>query len=478
MKVPRVALALALSLGLAACRPTSVTRAAPDTAPAPYDLSGRGERLNVIVVSMDALRYDRTGLGPTPTRWTPHLDRFAREAVVFHRAVSAAPWTVPSHMAMWTGRWPTRHGMVNKFRPDPATGATVDATLDPSIETFPERLRASGYTAVAFTGGAGVSARFGFGRGFETYLDDRRFAGMEHSLPPAVAWLRARERSGATQPFFLFLHGYDVHGQHPLEGVTRAEVAPDYPGPLDGSIEENARLREGGLAVIRSPGDPASLAGVITAEDGRFLRDVYDRKVEQADRRLGAFLDELRARDLLDRSIVAVVSDHGDEFLEHGHFDHGHTLFEEQLHVVMMVRFPHGAGRRDVRAPVRTIDLFPTVFHALGLRGPAGVDGASLLPLAAGRAVAERPIFAETDYRLFVHHRMVRVGDHKLIVDLGDGQASLYNLADDPGEQTDLSAREPALRATLERTLDAWLAAQGTRRDALRGRHEQHITVF
>jgi arylsulfatase A-like enzyme len=301
---------------------------------------------------------------------------------------------------------------------------------------------------------------------------------MEHSLPPAVAWLRARERSGATRPFFLFLHGYDVHGQHPLDGVTRAEVSPGYQGPLDGSIAENARLREGGLAVIRSPGDAASLAGVITAEDGRFLRDVYDRKVEQADRRLGAFLDELRARDLLDRSIVAVVSDHGDEFLEHGHFDHGHTLFEEQLHVVMMIRFPHGAGRRDVRALARTIDLFPTVFHALGLRGPGGVDGASLLPLVAGAAVVDRPVFAETDYRLFVHHRMVRVGDHKLVVDLGDDQASLYNLADDPGERTDLSAREPDLRATLERTLDAWLAAQGTRRDAFRGRHERHITVF
>jgi arylsulfatase A-like enzyme len=466
----RLARALLFTLSLAACRGVvPVAQSRPTPSP---------PRLNLILVSMDALRYDRTGLGPSPTRWTPHLDRLARESVVFHQTVSAAPWTVPSHMAMWTARWPTRHGMVNKFRPDPATGRTVDATLDPSIETWPERLRASGYTLAAFTGGAGVSARFGFGRGFDTYVDDRRFAGMEHSLPPCLAWLQARVRAGERAPFFLFLHGYDVHGQHPLEGMTRAEVAPTYRGRLDGSIEENARLREGGLAVIRSPGDAASLAGVIDADDARFLRDVYDRKVEQADRRLGAFLDALRSLDLLDRSIVAVVSDHGDEFLEHGHFDHGHTLFEEQLHVVMMVRFPRGEGRRDVRAPVRTIDLFPTLFDALSLRGPDGCDGASLLPVARGATPDERPIFAETDYRLFVHHRMARMGDYKLILNLGNNRASLYHLGDDPGELHDLSASEPDRRAALERVLDDWLVAQGTRRDAFRGRHEPPITVF
>lgn len=456
-------LVLAASL-LAACAGPRATVVRPPTAP-------RAPR-NVIVISLDAVRYDRTGLGRAPTPFTPNLDRFARDAVVFHQAVSAAPWTVPSHMAMWTGRWPTRHGLVNKLRPDPTTGATVDATLDPSIETFPDRLRAAGYTAVAFTGGAGVSGRFGFGRGFATYLDDRRFAGMDYSAPPAVAWLRARSPNAG--PFFMFLHGYDVHGQSPLPGLDRAAIAPGYRGVLDGSIEENARLREQGLGVIRTPGEAASLRGVIDADDGRFLRDVYDRKLALADQRFGAFVDELRARDLLDRSIVAVVSDHGDEFMEHGHIDHGHTLYEEQLHVVMMIRYPHGEGRRAVHAPARTLDLFPTIFDALGLRGPEGVDGESLRV----DPPATRPVFAESDYRLFVHHRMVRVGDHKLVVDLGDNQVSLFDLARDPGETHDLAAREPDRRAALERTLDAWLARQGTRRDAFLGVREAHITVF
>ena len=427
---------------------------------------------NVIVISLDAVRYDRTGLGPAPTPWTPNLDRFARDAVVFHQAASAAPWTVPSHMAMWTGRWPTRHGLVNKLRPDVATGGTVEATLDPAIETFPDRLRAAGYTAVAFTGGAGVSGRFGFGRGFATYLDDRRFAGMDYSAPPAVAWLRAR--ASDARPFFMFLHGYDVHGQQPLPGLDRAAIAPGYRGALDGSIEENARLRERGLSAIRTPGEAASLRGVIDADDGRFLRDVYDRKLALADQRFGAFVDELRARDLLDRSIVAVVSDHGDEFMEHGHVDHGHTLYEEQLHVVMMIRYPRGEGRRAVRSPARTLDLFPTIFDALGLRGPDGVDGESLRV----DAPTARPVFAETDYRLFVHQRMVRVGDYKLILDMGDDEVTMFDLARDPGETVNLAARDPDRRASMERMLDAWLGRQQTRRDAYLGVRESHITLF
>lgn len=460
-----------------ACRPAGVLRA-----PAGDDLTdvaARAGRPNVILISMDALRFDRTGLGDHPTGWTPNLDRFAREAVVFHDAVSPSSWTVPSHMSIWTGRWPSRHGMVNKLRLDPASQKLVDAALGRDVPTYPERLAAAGWTAAAFTGGAGVSARFGFGRSFARYLDDRRFAGMEYSVPPALTWLREnRDRR-----FFLFLHGYDVHGQHPLDGMSAREADPDYRGGLDGSIEEQARLREQGLVSTRVIGQPASLRGVIDERDGRFLRAVYDRKVQAADRRLGAFLDEVRALGLFDRSIIAVVSDHGEEFMEHGHIDHGHTLYQEQLHVIMLLRFPGDTARRDIRAPVSTMDLFPTLFDALGLKGPDGVDGASLLPLLRGRPPAERPsverpVFAETDYRLFVHHRMVRAGRHKLVVDLRAGSHQLFDLADDPGELRDRSAIDPKTRERLDGLLDAWLSAQRTRRDTLRGVSEAPITIF
>lgn len=468
---PRAWLTLAVLavLMLVACRHPGASRERD-----PYDLAARAGQLNIILISMDALRFDRTGLGDEPTPWTPHLDRFAREAAVFHAAVSPSSWTVPSHLSVWTGRWPSHHGMVNKLRPDPTSKELIDSALAKEVPTYPERLAAAGWTAAAFTGGAGVSARFGFGRGFQRYLDDKRFAGLEYSAPPALEWLRAnRDRR-----FFLFLHGYDAHGQHPLDGMSPRQADPAYRGKLDGSLEEQARLRELGLTSTRVIGQPASLRGVIDERDGRFLRAIYDRKVQAADQRLGAFLDGVRALGLWDRSIIVLMSDHGDEFMEHGHIDHGHTLYEEQLHVPLLLRFPGDTARRDLRATVSTIDLFPTLFDALGLPPLPQVDGQSLLPLLRGQAQPERLLFAETDYRLFVHHRMVRSGRHKLVVDLRGGGQQLFDLTTDPGELRDLRAKDVALRDRLDAALNSWLAAQRTPRGALQGVSETPIKIF
>ncbi len=439
---------------------------------AQYDLSPRAGELNVILVSLDALRFDRTGDGGNTDGLTPNLDHFADEAVVFHDATAAAPWTVPSHMSVWTARWPSIHGVTNKLKLL-SQDQMVDAALSPGIETFPDHLVRAGLAAAAFTGGAGVSAKFGFGRGFETYLDDRPFAGMDYSLPPALEWL-GKNRS---RRFFLFMHGYDVHGQHPLLGVTPRDAVPDYHGTLDGSVEEQARLRELGLSAIKEPGDDANLKGTLSAEDARFLLEVYDRKVRQADQQFGTFVAQLRALDLLERSIVVVFADHGEEFMEHDYIDHGATLCQHQLHVPLMVRFPGYARRHDVKTPVRTIDIFPTIFDALGLPGPSGVDGKSLLPLLRGQKV-ELPVYAETDYRLFVHRRMARSDSRKLVVDLEDGQRSLYDLAADPQETRDLSSSDARAAYELEQAVRKWMETTRTNPQDYLGIRQAPIAIF
>ena len=377
-----------------------------------YDLSGRD--VNVILISLDALRQDRLGSGNTP-----NLDAFAAESAVFNDAMAAAPWTLPSHMSVWTGRWPSVHGVTNKLRLL-AQDQMAETVLSPGIETFPDGLIEAGFVAAGFTGGAGVQGRYGFGRGFQTYLDDRYFAGTDYAEPKAVEWLKEHR----DERFFLFLHGYDVHGQYPTpEGALSSLV---YEGALDGGIAEQARLREKSLDAIVDPGDPARLSD-LGPEDGGFLEEVYDLKVRDADERFGRFIGELRAMGLLEDTLVVVMSDHGDEFLEHGAVDHGHTLYQEQLHTVLMMRFPGTARRQDVDQLVRTVDIFPTVFDVLGLEGPRDIDGVSLLPMLRGQA---QPLvgFAETDYRLFVHHRAIRRGSHKLVLDLLDGKRELYDL--------------------------------------------------
>ncbi len=437
-----------------------------------YDLSERADELNIILISLDALRYDHTGFGGNTDGLTRNLDQLAEESVVFHDVVTAAPWTLPSHMSMWTARWPSIHGVTNKLKLL-SSEQMVETSLSAGIETFPDYLIRDGWTAVGFTGGAGVQARYGFGRGFSTYLDDRYFAGFDYTVPAALQWLDDHR----DEHFFMFLHGYDTHGQFPLPDGSASALASSYSGELVGSVEENATLREQALDAIEDPGDAPDLTDELNEADIDFLEAIYARKVRDADQRVGSFLAHLRTTGLIDRTIIAVVSDHGDELMEHGSVDHGATLYQEQLHTVMMIRFPGYARRQDVTEPVRTIDLFPTLFDSLGLDGPAGVNGQSLLPLLRGGSL-ELPLFAETDYRLFVHLRMMRQGDHKLILDLQDGGRELYDLSTDPHETHDISSAEPRVTYEMEQALRTWMEASRTNPEDYLGVRQNPITIF
>jgi len=435
-----------------------------------YDLSEEAAKLNIIFVSMDALRYDRTGASGNTSGLTPNLDAFAEEAVVFHDSTAAAPWTLPSHMSVWTARWPSIHQVTNKLAPL-SGGKMVETSLSAGIETYPDLLIREGRTAVGFTGGAGVQNKYGFGRDFDVYLDDRYFGGLDYSIPAAVDWMKANR----DKPFFMFLHGYDVHGQYNLPESKRSSIT--YTGAMDGSIEEQARLREQGLANITKPGAPAHLHGILNDTDSAYLEKVYNLKVKAADERLGQFISQLKTMGLYDNSVIVVFSDHGDEFMDHGGLDHGATLYQEQLHVISMIRFPGYGRRHDIRAPVRTLDLFPTVFDALGIQGPARVDGQSLVPLLRGEPL-ELDVFAETDYRLFVHQRMLREGNHKLILDLLDGKREMFNLKNDPTEQKEISSSEPRRTYEMEQKLRRWMDSSKTNPQDYLGLEEEPITIF
>ena len=163
--------------------------------------------------------------------------------------------------------------------------------------------------------------------------------------------------------------------------------------------------------------------------------------------------------------------------MEHGGIDHGATLYQEQLHVVSMIRFPGYGRRQDIQAPIRTLDLFPTVFDALGIQGPARVDGQSLVPLLRGEDL-KLDVFAETDYRLFVHQRMLREGNFKLILDLLDGKREMYNLESDPGEQKEISSSEPRRTYEMAQNLRRWMDASKTNPQDYLGLEEKPISIF
>jgi arylsulfatase A-like enzyme len=411
---------------------------------------------NLVFVSFDALQASRLGCLGYPRDLTPTIDAVAAHGFTFARAYSVSSWTVPASMTWFTGVYPSEHRMTNKFAVYNAREQKTANLKDlaPDLATLAEILRSNGYVTGGFTGNAGVSGGFGFEQGFDVYYQETGvFGGFDRSIPEAVAWLRAnRDRK-----FFLFLHGYDAHGQFtPGGGLDYRFVDPDYDGRFRGSELEQEALREEGLTRGRVD---------LRDADVRFWRAVYDEKVRRADDNFRRFLAAFGELGLADRTLLVLTSDHGTELYEHGRFDHGFTLYDELLRVPLVVALPDHPGGRVIPDRVGSIDVMPTVLDLLDVDVPEAVRrqmrGASLGPALRGEPVG-RDVFGETDYRAYTFKRSVVTPDGwKLVYTLESQTRELFDLNADPGETTNLAAAEPGRADDLRRRLFAHFAALG-----------------
>lgn len=367
------ALALALALALASCA----------RGPAPV----RSPGAPVVLVSLDTVRSDRVGAYGCARETTPHLDRFAAESVLFERAYSQYPLTLPSHASLFTGLLPPAHGVRDNrgFR------------LGDEQVTLAERLRQAGYTTLGAVSSMVLRRETGIARGFDSY-DDRMG-------PPRSAGHRFAERRGADtlaaltaalddltpgRPFFLMLHLFDPHAPY------------EAPEPFSGRH-----------------GDP------------------YDAEIAYADDVLGRFLSELRRRGLYDRSLIVVLSDHGEGLGDHVEAEHGLLLYREALQVPLMIKAPGGrrAGQR-IAAPVALTDVAPTILDAVGLPA-ADLPGRALLgadPVPAGRPIYSETYFTRYQYGWSELRSVIRNDDHYIRAP----RPELYDLARDPAERDNL----------------------------------------
>ncbi len=413
---------------------------------------------NLVFISFDALQAAHVGSLGYPRNITPTIDALGRDGFHFTHAYSVASWTVPSSMTWFTGAYPSQHRMVNKFAVYNAREQKLARLreLSPHLVTLAELLRQNGYATGGFTGNAGVSAGFGYEDGFDVYFSEPgKFGSMDRSIPEALAWLNQNQH----QKFFLFLHGYDAHGQStPAVGYDYRFVDPDYDGRFTGSTAEQEALREEGLA--RGQLD-------LREADVRFWRAIYDEKVQRADEKLRHFFAEFDRLGLTEKTLFVLTSDHGTEFYEHRRFDHGFTLYDEQIHVPLVFKLP---GKRvppaRLEPRISSIDVMPTLLDLLDVSLPAAVQqqqlqGESLVPVFLGEP-SNRDSFSETDYREYTFKRSIITPDGwKLIITLESQTRELFDLKTDPGETKNLLATEPARAEDLRLRLFAHFRAMG-----------------
>lgn len=394
----RSALAAALAvLSLSGCGGRGATGA---PAPRVVDPLLPVERdLNVIVVSFDALRPDALGIYGSPRGATPNIDAFAADSFVFENAYSVAPATPTSFSASWSGFLPTRVFHAWRLR---------------ARATLASRLADAGYRTHAIVNNVQLTPERGFDHGFACY-DWRRNDPDDAVLESAMAWL---DENGA-RPFFLWVHFLTPHAPY---------------DELPGAVHLYRQPGAGRFAHTSGHEFEAS-----SPEDLKRLQDLYMGEVWSADRTFGALVDRLRELGLLDSSIVVLTTDHGEEFGEHGEFQHG-RLYEEHLRVPLVVRHPGAAGGR-VAARVRSVDLLPTLLDAVGRPVDEALDGVVVQVPAVHRP---RPVVAVAMTGIDERWISLLTGSKKLILNCGPERgAEMYDLSTDPAEQRDLAGEDP-----------------------------------
>ncbi len=402
-------------------------------------------RPNIILISLDTLRPDHLPFYGYSRQTAPVLSRIASAGVVFERAYSQAPKTAPSHMSLFTGLYPGAHGVRN-------LSDGQNPALSSEIPMLAELLQAAGYRTGGFTGGGHMVAALGFHRGFE------RFVAGRATLKFALRWLKHQHFGEA--PVFVFYHTYAVHDPYVTAPRFQVFNDPEYRGRIIGDPNTLKRLAGGRWWDQRDLF--WSRVDLASSEDLQRLRDLYDAGILVADSQVERLKDGLRSKGLLEDALVIVLSDHGEEFLEHGGFLH-RSLYQENLRVPLLMQFPSELGEhlRGVRfdRTVRLIDLLPTLVEYLELPAPTAMQGRSFLGRLRDPGLSERPDSIVSEWPE-AGQKAIEDDGWKMIVDR-EGSRELYHLAADPGELDDLSGRAAGQTTRLGELLqevDRWSA--------------------
>ncbi len=391
----------------------------------------KAETPNIILIVVDTLRFDHLGISGYPRPVSPNIDRFATDSKVFTHARSTASWTSPSIAAMFTSRYPATLEIRNMKA----------LRLDRRFLCLAEILKDRFYGTHAIVSHRFIDSEMGFHQGFD-WMDEENCRGHLHISSESVtqkacAFLNKQH----SKPFFLFLHYFDPHYRFRLH--EQYDYYPQYSGdiPRDGNISIEA-LRE------KAPGNP---------DDLTYIKALYDSEIRYTDHHLGVLMRTLKALNLYDDALIILTADHGEYFNEKADpwIGHAKILYQEVLHVPLLVKLPEESGNRLIPMPMSTIDLLPGVLHAAGLKQPVNFMPEGRVWDLSGVRWEPRTFCAYTE--LFQNAYSVERPPWKCLWFPDTGNVELYNLEADPGELENLASRYPERTAELRTELDRWI---------------------
>jgi arylsulfatase A-like enzyme len=412
-------------------------------------------KVNVLLIVVDTLRADHLAAYGYERKTAPAIKRLAEESVVFENAFTVMGHTLPAHVSLMTGVHPARHHVLSN-----------GWKYDGRFPTLAERLQADGYETAAFVSSFVLESNSGLDAGFDTYENPsakrRRTPGEETTIA-AQEWLRSR----TDEPFFAWVHYFDTH--------TPYERLAGDPWPLEIDAKLQSLLQDNGTADVRMDEiieKPVRLNGKVL-EIAEAV-NAYDNEIRRVDRQVAKLLLVLEEIGAANDTLVIFTADHGEGLGEHDYYSHGLNLYEEQIHIPLIVRLP-GAGKGDghrVERAVSLLDLAPTVLDLIDHDTEFLFKGQSLVadlsdssPPVSGRwLLTQRRWFSEKSRKkrggeLAPNQTLHALrGDARFkFVQHGDGAAELYDISADPHEDVNLFDDQPADASRLEGKLDELL---------------------
>jgi arylsulfatase A-like enzyme len=398
-----------------------------------------GSKVNVVLVILDAGRAREFGCYGYGRATTPNIDAIAQDGVLFEKAFTPAVYTLGAMSSVWTSQYPDRHHSAVSF----------SAKLPKDRLVLSELLGAQGVYTAGFVANAIAGKFSGFDRGFSEFHEVYREQATSSAdafarvLPP---WLAAHK----DRPFFAYVHFREPHFPYDPPPPFDTRFGPE--GPITKERRRDSKYVNDDLNQERRKPAPDEIEQIVR---------LFDGNLAFADQEIGRLREALQSEGLWDQTVLIVAADHGEGLFEHGWIGHNVQLYDDSMHVPLVVRFPTGKGRRGVRlsAFVDLLDVAPTIADLFGVLGKAGsersFEGRSLLPVIAGApgkaAVLSRTIWDRPRYAL-------RTADLKFVYDTRTGEESLFDLKADPEERRDKRAEEPLLTAYYRETLHATIA--------------------
>ena len=334
----------------------------------------RDVRPDIFLVIIDTLRADHLGCYGYDRDTSPVIDSLAASGMTFSHFQANSPWTLPSHASIWTGLSVQSHaaGMRNR----------VYYGINPDLSTIATILDDHGYMTLGFVNTRLLRSTFGFSRGFDYYKMNPSGHGMAgRTVDNVVAWFA--DNIGNPYPKLVVIHLFDPHAPYdPPDGFDRMFSDEGFNG-IDGWVVDS-------LNTLTNP------------QDLDYLLDMYDGEIAWVDHQLGRLFNELDALGCMDNALVIITSDHGEEFLDHGDISHGHNLYQELLHVPLVISGPGVPAGIINSTPGGHFDILPTVTAYAGIVNEEGVEGIDLLtseqqdrPIPSSGAIWARSLTSE-----------------------------------------------------------------------------------